>query len=255
MTFIRPEWPAPSSVQSLITTRRGGVSHKPFDDFNTALHVGDDEAAVLENRRRLQQFIGCEHIQWLNQVHGTEVLSIDVASATALEADGLVTRVPGLVCVVQTADCLPLLLCNKAGTQVAAVHAGWRGLAAGIISKACQRFDQSSEILAYFGPALSVKHFEVGEDVYQAFVGWSKHRGITQRDLQEQFTTLDSPTGQPQKYKTNLYGLARLELNKSGVQHIYGGNDCSFEQRDSFFSYRRDGRTGRMASLIWLQPE
>lgn len=239
MQFIEPDWPAPEAVRALTTTRAGGVSLPPYDSLNLGDHVGDDPAAVAENRRRLRAFLPAEP-RWLVQVHGTAVAHADALQHPA-EADAAVAFTPGTVCAVLTADCLPVLLCDRQGTRVAAAHAGWRGLAAGVLEASVTAMHcEPSDILAWLGPAIGPQAFEVGEDVREAFV----------RDLPA--AAVAFVPGQPGKWLADIYRLARLRLARAGVNGIHGGGFCTYSDGARFYSYRRDKATGRMASLIWL---
>ncbi|HFD91779.1 MAG TPA: peptidoglycan editing factor PgeF [Gammaproteobacteria bacterium] len=243
-SWLTPRWPAPPGVRALSTLRSGGVSCAPYDSFNLAQHVGDAQAAVEANRERLCRAARLPATPcWLNQVHGTAV--VDAARAPAgCAADGAFAREAGVVCAVMTADCLPLLLCERSGRWVAAVHAGWRGLAAGVIESAIACLTTPGEdILAWLGPAIGPGAFEVGEEVRAAFTGQDE-------DAARHFTP--SPGG---RWMMDLYGLARRRLAALGVRQVYGGEWCTVTEDARFFSYRRDGRTGRMASLIWLERE
>ena len=239
--FILPDWPAPANVRAMVTTRVGGVSHAPYDSFNLAIHVGDDPAAVRENRARLRTalVLPAEPL-WLKQVHGVAV--VDAARAgIEPEADGAFAAQPGTVCAVLTADCLPVLLCNRAGTKVAALHAGWRGLAGGVIDAGVQAIGVAGdELLAWLGPAIGPASFEVGPEVRAAFV---------QHDTQAAQAFRAVRDG---KYLADIYSLARLRLQRLGVAAVYGGELCTVTDGAHFFSYRRDGATGRMAALVWL---
>ena len=225
----------------MVTTRVGGVSHAPYDSFNLAIHVGDDPAAVRENRARLRTalVLPAEPL-WLKQVHGVAV--VDAARAgIEPEADGAFAAQPGTVCAVLTADCLPVLLCNRAGTKVAALHAGWRGLAGGVIEAGVQALGvPGNELLAWLGPAIGPEAFEVGPEVRTAFI---------QQDAQAAQAFRTARDG---KYLADIYLLARQRLQRLGVAAVYGGGFCTVTDGARFFSYRRDGATGRMASLIWL---
>ena len=248
MNFIVPVWPVPTRVRAMVTTREGGVSKGSYASFNTASHVGDVPAHVAANRALLESEITAP-VQWLRQVHGTRVSKVDRIEKAPIEADGVCTSVAGLACAVQTADCLPLLVCNHVGTQIGAIHAGWRGLASGIIVKALQQFNgPASNLYVYLAPAISSKHFEVGEDVYDAFVHSQSITGLTP----EQVERAIRPAGYA-RYYADLYQLARFQLQYLGVSNIYGGEYCTYDDSEKFFSYRRDGVTGRMASLIWLE--
>lgn len=265
MEFLIPDWPVPSSVRSAVTTRLGGASPSPWDSFNLAYHVGDNPELVSDNWRQLiSEFDLATPPQLLNQVHGTTLVEA-CADGVIPDADGCFSRMPGQACVVMTADCLPILFCNAAGTDVAAIHAGWRGLAAGIVHRAVSNLSSSPhELMAYLGPAISQQHFEVGEDVRQAFLGSHFFQGSLAR-VRECFVRKveGGHDGHncagikgAEKWMTDLYGLARIALNDVGVTQIYGGEFCTYAEKERFYSYRRDGVTGRMASLIWInQPQ
>lgn len=236
--MIIPEWPAPKSVKSLQSTRLSGVSCGPYQGLNLGDHVGDLPEAVAANRQAFLQQAGITNAQWLSQVHGTDVID---ASTQLQEADGCYTQQSGLGCIVMTADCLPVLFCNKQGTRVAAVHAGWRGLAAGILQKTLKQFE-GDEVLAWLGPAIGPEAFEVGPEVRQQFCGQNPLAAAC-------FKSVEGG-----KYLADIYALARLTLSSAGVD-IYGGEFCTFSDDKQFYSYRRDGVTGRMASIIWLSPD
>lgn len=246
--LITPSWPAPVVVRACITTRTGGVSLGPYAANNVGLHVGDNPAHVIQNRRALaQQLTLTTTPQWLEQIHGVKVIHAK-SDGVVRTADGSYTDQPGVVCAVMTADCLPIFLCDKKGTQVAVVHCGWRSLANGICARALQKFTvDGADMLAYLGPAISQAHFEVGVDVLDAF--FKRARNI---EHQEQIAAAFKPGRRPLHFYADIYALARAELRALGVDAIYGEDDCTYTQRDRFFSYRRDGVTGRMASLIWL---
>lgn len=239
--WIVPDWPAPPQVRALVTTRAGGVSHGPYASMNLASHVGDAPAAVAENRRRLRERLPAEPL-WLNQVHGREVACAD-RSPAGVEADAAYAGQAGKVCAVLTADCLPLLLCDVGGSVVGAAHAGWRGLAEGVVEAALQAMQvPPQDVLAFLGPAIGPQAFEVGEEVRAAFMAHSM-------DAAAAFA--EKGNG---KWLADLYLLARQRLEALGVARIYGGGRCCFTESDNFYSYRRERVTGRMASLIWLQP-
>lgn len=239
MQIIKPDWPAPAAVQALVTTRAGGVSLPPYDSLNLGDHVGDDPVAVVLNRQRLRALLPAEP-RWLKQVHGTVVAKADMI-VEPVEADAAVSFTAGMVCAVLTADCLPVLFCDRQGTRVAAAHAGWRGLAAGVLEAAAAAMQcPSSDILAWLGPAIGPQAFEVGEEVREAFV----------RDLPaaaRAFTPRQSG-----KWLADIYELARLRLARAGVREVYGGGLCTYSDSERFYSYRRDKATGRMAALVWL---
>lgn len=240
-TVIVPDWPAPASVRALITTRTGGASAAPFDSLNLALHVGDDPAVVARNRARLRGWLPAEPV-WMNQVHGTTVVD---AARTAADptADAAVTTSYGVVCAVMTADCLPVLLAADTGTVVGIAHAGWRGMASGVIEATIARMQVApARLLAYLGPAIGPAAYEVGSDVRDAFCA---HDSAAQRAFAPR---------QGAKFWCDLYVLARQRLERAGVARIHGGQACTFAEVDRYFSFRRDGRTGRMASLIWIAP-
>lgn len=245
--WIVPDWPAPAGVRALMTTRSGGVSRSPYDSFNSATHVGDDPEAVFENRRLLAADLPTEPL-WLDQVHGVVVAEAG-RDAPGVTADASVARGSGQVCVVQTADCLPVLFCDQAGGVVAAAHAGWRGLAAGVLEAAVTAMDVEPErVLAWMGAAIGPDAFEVGEEVREAFISQHPLAAVAFRPALP--GTLDES---PRKWLTDLYVLARIRLAALGVDQVHGGGLCTFTDRKRFFSYRRNGATGRMASLIWLE--
>ncbi len=237
--WIVPDWPAPARVRALATTRAGGVSAPPYDGFNLATHVGDDPAAVIENRRRLRSALPAEPL-WLTQVHGTRVVSAEAAESGS-EADACVARAPGRVCAVQSADCLPVLFADLAGTVVAAAHAGWRGLAAGVLERTAAAMAVApKDLIAWLGPAIGPAAFEVGAEVREIFCG---------RDPAAAGAFAANERG---RWQCDLAALARLRLAQAGVTRVFGGGWCTYSDPLRFYSYRRDGVTGRMASLIWL---
>ncbi|RLV61677.1 peptidoglycan editing factor PgeF [Parashewanella curva] len=237
--FYKHRWPVPENVGIAMTTRYGGVSMPPFDSLNLALHVEDDKAHVQANRERLKTKLGLNvDPTWLEQVHGTEVVSLPQKGVPV--ADGSHSNQVGQVCVVMTADCLPVLLCNDEGTEVSALHAGWRGLCDGVIESGVAKFQsQPQSIRAYLGSAISAQAFEVGAEVKQAFVN--------RDDMAEECF---KPFGH--KFLADLQGLAVQRLHSLGIKQIYLSNQCTFSSSD-YFSYRRDGLTGRQASLIWIK--
>lgn len=239
--FIHPDWPAPDNVHAAVTTREGGVSLPPYDTLNLGDHVGDDPAAVAENRRRVSEDLRLPAGPcWLSQVHGTVAVEAAVCEA-GCEADASYTDQTGVICAVLTADCLPVLLCDSTGQHVAAVHAGWRGLLNGVIERTISEMNTAGEILAWLGPAIGPEAFEVGDEVREAFLAVDSAAGTAFRS---------SPHG---RWLADIYALARGRLASAGVGGIYGGEFCTFSDSQRFYSYRRDGRTGRMASLIWLE--
>jgi hypothetical protein len=237
--WILPDWPAPPRVHALVTTRAGGVSVGECASLNLAEHVGDDPAAVRENRARLRAHLPAEPV-WLSQVHGAGVVRADAAAAGA-PADGAVTGAAGVVCAVMTADCLPVLLCDAAGTAVGAAHAGWRGLAAGILESTVRAMPATGDLLAWLGPAIGPASFEVGGEVRAAFTAHDPRAG-------EAF--LARADG---KWLADIYLLARQRLAAAGVTRVFGGGADTFAD-PRFFSYRRARAAGRMAALIWLAP-
>ena len=241
---ITPDWPAPASVRAFTTTRMGGSSLSPYESLNMALHVGDNRNHVERNRYTLKQHLELPaEPHWLKQEHGTRLLNLDQL-VTDGEADGSFTGSTDKICAVMTADCLPVLMCSSIGDKVAALHAGWRGLAAGIIEKGVKAMAvESVHILVWLGPAIGPENYEVGSDVFQAF---------TNRNPLANVAFTPSREGH---WRVNLYQLARLEFADLGVRQIYGGNYCTFTDEVHFYSFRRDRTTGRMASLIWLQQE
>lgn len=255
-SYWQAQWPAPARVGTAITTRCGGVSAEPYQHNNLALHVGDDPEVVEQNRRQLALRTGVAHWQWLRQVHGTQLVPAQ-ANGEAPEADGCYTQTPGVACAVLTADCLPVLLCNRAGTQVAAVHAGWKGLAAGIVAAAVTTFDDPpDQIMAYLAPAISARYFEVDQPVLDAFQPMYQALGSDPSDPQTQqnWHSLFQPVAdKPGHFLADLYGLARWQLQGMGVFNVWGGQSCTFAEHELYYSYRREGVTGRLASAIWLQ--
>ena len=238
--WIVPDWPAPPGVRALVTTRDGGVSTGGYASLNLAAHVGDDAAAVAENRRRLRTHLPAEPA-WLSQVHGVHVVDALAASAN-VEADAAVARAPGAVCAVLTADCLPVLLCDESGTMVAAAHAGWRGLAGGVIEATVQAMAVAPQrLLAYLGPAIGPQSFEVGPEVREAFLAHSAEAASA-------FVAKGDD-----KFFADLYRLATQRLRALGTVRIFGGGRCTLREAGLFYSYRRDHTTGRMASLVWME--
>lgn len=243
---IRPDWPAPANVSALTTTRSGGISEAPFDHLNLGDHVGDDPAAVSANRKLLlDQCAGLSSISWLEQVHGTDVVATNTQDKR--RADAQFTQEKSIACAIMTADCLPVLFCDRAGKQVAAAHAGWRGLCNGVLEKTVAQFDDPSQVLAWFGPAIGPANFEVGAEVREQFLAATPA-------LAPQINRSFIPTEKPQHYFADIYSLARLRLRAVGVTAIFGGGLCTMADSARFYSYRRDGRCGRMASLIYIIP-
>ena len=237
---IQPHWDAPSGIRAYCTTRRGGESATPYDSLNLALHVGDDDAQVVRNRDLLNQALKLPTEPcWINQTHGIHAVTLEQDSSR--DADAAITRVPGNIAVVMTADCLPILICNRDGSEVAAVHAGWRGLQAGVIQAALKTMiSPNQEVMAWIGPGISQACFEVGVEVHAAFIG----------SMQDAETCFDA--NRPGHWLCDLAGLAAKVLTAQGVDEVYRDSHCSYRDADKFYSYRRDATTGRMATLIWI---
>ncbi|WP_144143383.1 peptidoglycan editing factor PgeF [Paraburkholderia sp. BCC1884] len=265
---VQPAWNVSPRVRALVTTRNGGMSEPPFGRWqdgvdlpgglNLGMKAGDEPAAVAANRARLLHLAGVEEAAWLEQIHGAgivradDVLAQTQAGGTPTRADASVTDRPGTVCVVMVADCMPVLICDEAGRAVGAAHAGWRGLAAGIVEQTAQRVAQLAGVKAgglhaYLGPAIGPSAFEVGPDVRDAFMN-----GVDGAQREATANAFMAHPGNPGKYLADLPALAHLRLQRLGVTHITGGDLCTVTQRDRFYSYRRDRETGRMAALIWL---
>lgn len=245
LPWIAPDWPAAPRVRAFATTRLGGASGAPFDTLNLGDHVGDRQAAVRENRRRLIAALALpEEPRWIRQVHGAQVARAEsLVHGLAVAADALVCRTPGVVCAVLTADCLPLLLADREGTVVAAVHAGWRGLAAGVVEAALGAMNRPGAVLcAWLGPAISGPAYEVGPEVRERLLAADPDTG-----------DCFSPA-RPGRFLLDLYGVARRKLGRAGVSAVAGGHCCVRGMPRWFFSHRRDGRCGRMATGIYLKP-
>ena len=252
LDFITPNWPAPKNVHALQTNRHKGHSQAPFDSLNFGMHVNDNPMHVAQNRQLLSEYLPSEPV-WLNQTHSITV--VDAANTTCLpNADASFSTKKNVVCVVMTADCLPVLLCDKAGTIVIAVHAGWRGLCDGAIEasidKACRAAQiMSADLMAWLGPAIGPNAFEVGAEVRDQFI-------MQDGQAEAAFKPHKNDNQEQNKWLANIYQIATQRLNNCGVSQVYGGgiesDFCTFTQKEQFFSYRRDGVTGRMASLIWL---
>jgi len=244
LDFIVPQWPAPARVRAIVTTRNGGGSQGRYASLNLATHVGDDPAVVAANRAVLRSWLPAEPV-WLEQVHGTNIVMAESAPGERSlppVADGAWTRQPGVVCAVMTADCLPVLFCDDAGSVVAAAHAGWRGLCAGILERTVEAMRVTpARIQAWLGPAIGPGAFEVGTEVRSAFL---------QHDAGAAAAFVAGK--KPGKWLADLYLLAKIRLARAGVIEVFGGDFCTYTDAQRFYSYRRDGVTGRMASLIWL---
>lgn len=250
--FLPADWPAPKRVHAFTTLRHGpGVSLAPFDSFNLGLRSGDDEVAVTRNRALLMEHAALPAAPaWLHQVHGTRVERFDGAGSAAdrsaePEADAAVTSIPGNVLVILTADCLPVLFCAQDGSEVAAAHAGWRGLAAGVLEATVAAMRTPPErVIAWLGPAAGPQRYEIGVEVYDAFVAqdWAAASAFT--------------STRPEHWRVDLYALARRRLERAGLApgNVCGGNHCTISEPQRFYSHRRDQRTGRMASLVWIAP-
>ena len=244
MQVINPNWNVPKNIPAFTTTREGGVSLAPYFSFNLGDHVGDNKSAVKTNRALLVEKFGLPQIPiFLTQTHSTRVIQLPY-SGQNLEADAVYTNVPHQVCAVMTADCLPVLFTTASGNEVAAAHAGWRGLCDGVLEETVKYFQAKPEdIIAWFGPAIGPAAFQVGIDVVKQFVAVDEKAKLAfQPDAIEEG-----------KYLGNLYQIATQRLNNLGITQIYGGNHCTFNEKELFFSYRRDNQTGRMASVIWFE--
>ncbi|MFM9913907.1 MAG: peptidoglycan editing factor PgeF [Methylophilaceae bacterium] len=245
--LVSVDWPVPANVRTLQTTRKGGFSLAPYDSLNLGDHVGDDALTVTRNRQSLNDILPSEPV-WLEQVHGVEVVVAEQTSCKP-RADACISCTKNAVCIAMTADCLPVLLCDQAGTVVAAAHAGWRGLADGVLESTVRAMNVApSNLMAWLGPAIGPQAFEVGDDVRDAFIS---------HDPKASAAFTPSPQrgeggGDGVKYLADIYQLARQRLNALGATQIYGGGLCTYTDSERFFSFRRDGATGRMASLIWL---
>lgn len=252
IAFLRPGEPIAPGVQVLSTLRAGGVSTGPWASFNLGDHVGDDPAAVRENRGRLRAALCLPtEPQWLRQVHGTDVVDA-MPDGISREGDAVWTNAPGIVCAVLTADCLPVVLAAPDGSEIAVAHCGWRGLSAGILARTVERFAASPATLrAWFGPAIGQAAFEVGAEVREAFLATAQDAGARER-VAAAFGASGDVSG---KYHADLHALAREALRALGVRQVSGGGRCTVAEPEAFFSYRRDGVTGRMATLAWITPQ
>jgi hypothetical protein len=238
--WIVPDWPAPARVRALVTTRAGGVSRGPYASLNLGAHVGDEPAAVEHNRAVLRSHLPADPV-WLRQVHGREV--VDAASAGAFpRADGAIARTRHSVCAVLTADCVPVLLAHLGGAAVGVAHAGWRGLADGVVEAALERLRvPAGDVIAWLGPGIGAGAYEVGRDVYDAFVAG---------DPGSASAFVAHGDG---KFRADLAAIARRRLARAGVAAVHGGGFCTYTDRARFYSYRRERTTGRFASLIWIE--
>lgn len=243
MDWITPDWPAPANVKAISTTRSGGISAVPYDCLNLGDHVGDDPAVVKANRECLAEAMAMPSAPaWLNQIHGTEVVTLPLSSLHVPDADAAFTQTKGEVCVVMTADCLPVLFCNEDGTQVAAAHAGWRGLVGGVLEQTLSHFDDTSKVMAWLGPAIGPAAFEVGSEVREQFLAQDEGAGVA-------FTAHND------RWLADIYLLARRRLVAAGITRVYGGDLCTVSEPSRFFSYRRESVTGRQATCIWISTE
>lgn len=244
MKRIQPNWQAPSNIHAFTTTREGGVSIAPFDSFNLGDHVGDEKSAVKTNRTLLvEKFNLPQAPLFLTQTHSTRVIQLPY-SGDNLEADAVYSNQPNQVCAVMTADCLPVLFTNKQGSEVAAAHAGWRGLCDGVLEETVKCFQSApQDIIAWLGPAIGPTAFQVGREVIEQFMAFDP--------IAE--TAFIADPNEEGKYLGNLYEIAKQRLNKLGITEISGGEYCTFREKETFFSYRRDGVTGRMASVVWFE--
>ena len=241
--IIVPDWPAPPGVRSAFTLRTGGVSVAPYDSLNLGASIGDSPETVAENRRRVREKLRlpAEPV-WLEQVHGVEVVVLGDSPGLAPAGDASVAWGAGYVCAIRVADCMPVLFAARDGSAVAAAHAGWRGLAGGVLEATVGRLDlPASQLIAWMGPAIGPAHFEVGDEVRAAF---------TATDLDASSAFVANARG---RWQCDLYALARRRLTAIGISGIYGGGWCTFAEADRFFSYRRSGQCGRMAALIWIE--
>ncbi|MCW8127505.1 peptidoglycan editing factor PgeF [Microbulbifer halophilus] len=247
--YLIPDWPAPANVRAATSLRAGGRSEGPYASFNLGDHVGDDAQAVAANRRQLREELQLPaEPQWLEQIHADRAVEAR-ADGLVRTADAGFVQGPGAVCAVLTADCLPVLFCDRAGTRVAAAHAGWRGLAGGILRSTVAALDcPPEELLVWLGPAIGPQAFETGVDVLEVFFEQALNDGHT-----EAIAGCFRPhMEKPLHFRADIYGLAHAELRQLGIEEVYGGDRCTVSEPDSFFSFRRDKTTGRMASLIWL---
>jgi YfiH family protein len=235
--WISADWPAPANVRAFSTTRAGGVSKGPWSGFNLGSRCGDEEESVRRNRSQLSEALPSP-VSWLHQVHGTSVVHYAADTGCEVEADAMVSFAAKQVCAVLTADCLPVLFCNAAGDRVGIAHAGWRGLAAGVLQSTVLALkEQPANLMAWLGPAIGPAVYEVGPEVAAAFPEESTE-GFTARG---------------DWFLMNIYAIARMKLEAAGVGKVFGGGLCTFSDQERFYSYRRDSVTGRMAHLIWLE--
>ena len=259
LSIIRPHWPAPTHVHAFTTTRQGGFSRAPFDHFNLGAYAGEEVSVVQQNRALLSALLPQTPF-WIKQVHGTRVVVAhgchEGLDDQSIEADASFTTSPQTVLSILAADCMPVLLTNRAGSAVAAAHAGWRGLCAGILENTVNCFLEAlpnqdpSDLMAWIGPSISAGHYEVGEEVRTAFFDAAKHGHHTL----EQSCFVPSHSGKDQKYWADLPQIAKTRLRALGIREVYGGDLCTYSDPERFYSYRRQNPTGRFASLIWFNP-
>lgn len=251
MSYLKPRWPAPPSIQAMVSTRAGGVSKTPYDSLNLGDHVGDHAESVIKNRAIFTQSLPAQPL-WLRQTHSTCVstpLMRKENKGDQIEADASVTNIPKEPLVIMTADCLPVLFTNVQGTVIGAAHAGWRGLCAGVLENTIDAMSllspetKACDLLVWLGSAIGPEAFEVGEDVALAF------RNSRIPFAEHAFKPIADKSG---KFLANIYELARIRLHARGVQSIFGGEYCTVNDKENFYSYRRDGVTGRFASVIWI---
>jgi len=240
-SFLLPTWPAPKQIKAFVSTRIGGVSESPFDTLNLGAHVGDNIEHVNENRRLFALATSMpDSVQWLNQVHGVTVAHLPFDSDIE-SADAAFTQQKNQVCAVLTADCLPVFFCDETGQKVAVAHAGWRSLCAGVLEETLACFDAPEKVMVWLGPGIGANAFEVGGEVREAFVA-------VQSQAEQAFTAKENG-----KWLGDLYLIAKQRLAAKGVVQVYGGDYCTFTESSLFYSFRRDGQTGRMASVIWFE--
>ena len=239
--WIEAEWPAPKNIRAGTTLRKGGFSQKPYDELNLALHVGDMSVDVLKNRNTLIQTLKLQSEPvWLNQIHSSKIICIDNLPEN-LDADASYTSEKHKICAVMTADCVPILFCNREGTKVSAAHAGWKGLCNGIIETTINTIGPSETLLAWIGPCIMASHYEVGKDVYENCIN---HSSLLDDAFEQQDVN---------HWQCDLVKISRILLKNCGIGAIYECNLCTYKQSDLFFSYRRDGKTGRTASMVWME--
>lgn len=250
MNCITPDWPAPGHVKALFTTRKGGVSDNTrgaYASFNLGMHVNDNPEHVASNRALLRRYLPSDP-KWLQQIHGADYIWVEQSDDQAC-ADAALSRQTGAVCAVMVADCLPVYLCDTSGTVVGIAHAGWRGLAGGVIEQSVGAMQtEPDQLMVWLGPAIGPQYFEVGDEVRAAFVD---HDSQAVKAFRPAGSAADRQSAQ--KWFADIFQLARMRLQKIGVSRIYGGGICTYSDQERFFSYRRDGQTGRMAALIWME--